>query len=73
MAAGETGPVPQALTICCNGNYGVYQLQRHSVQCLCKDCQSERSTDASAAAWAMSPTEFERHSGMPTAKKWRIR
>jgi hypothetical protein len=64
--------IPESLNVCCNGNYGVYLIQRRGVQCMCLPCQSERSAQP-RTAWIMSPTEFERHSGMPTAKKWRMR
>lgn len=64
--------MPQALNVCCNGNYGIFLLARRGVQCMCMPCQADRVTQPQAA-WIMSPTEFERHSGMPTAKKWRMR
>lgn len=64
--------IPQALNVCCNGTFGVYVMHQRAVQCLCKQCQAERVASPNAA-WVMSPTEFERHSGMPTAKKWRVR
>jgi hypothetical protein len=67
-----TSGLPQALSVCCNGNYGLYLLARRGVQCMCMPCQAARVTQPQAA-WIMSPTEFERHSGMPTAKKWRMR
>ena len=71
-AAGVTGDIPAALNVSCNGNYGIYLIARRGVQCMCLPCQSQRAV-LPAAAWIMSPTEFERHSGMPTAKKWRMR
>lgn len=73
------GPVPndpstpRALTISCNGNYGVYLVARHAVQCLCQGCRMSRATEPQSECWLVSPTEFERHSGMPSAKKWRSR
>lgn len=68
----DTNAIPQALNVCCNGNYGIYLLARRGVQCMCAQCQSDRAAQPSGG-WIMSPTEFERHSGMPTAKKWRMR
>ena len=68
----EAAGTPQALNVCCNGNYGIYLIARRGVQCMCLPCQSQRAA-LPVAAWIMSPTEFERHSGMPTAKKWRMR
>lgn len=67
-----TNGLPQALNVSCNGNLGLYLLARRGVQCMCLPCQADRTTQPQAA-WIMSPTEFERHSGMPTAKKWRMR
>lgn len=69
----SSGDVPQALNVCCNGNFGVYMLAKRGVQCMCAACQQERAAEPSAAPWIMSPTEFERHSGLPAAKKWRMR
>jgi hypothetical protein len=64
---------PHALDVSCNGNYGRYLLDERAVQCLCASCNSKRSSDPCGGVWLVSPTEFERHSGMSTAKKWRTR
>jgi hypothetical protein len=64
--------VPPALMVCCNGNYGFYMVARRAIQCMCAHCQGVRK-DPRCAEWLVSPTEYERHSGMPSAKKWRYR
>jgi hypothetical protein len=42
------------------------------MQCFCQGCRS-RSGVQGSDSWLISLTEFERHSGMSTAKKWRTR
>eukprot|EP00775_Hariotina_reticulata_P000243 gene243-448_t len=59
------------LTVICNGNYGLYLVARRAVQCFCSNCKSSTKRDPNGDSCVVSPTEFERHSGMPTAKKWR--
>eukprot|EP00878_Enallax_costatus_P035731 GHUV01039940.1.p1 GENE.GHUV01039940.1~~GHUV01039940.1.p1 ORF type:complete len:232 (+),score=38.58 GHUV01039940.1:620-1315(+) len=66
-------PYPEAVGIFCNGNHGVYLVNRRGVQCLCKVCQENRRNNPNTDLWLVSPTEFERHSGMSSAKKWRSR
>lgn len=68
----SSNAIPNSLNVCCNGNFGIYLLARRGVQCLCLQCSKERAAHPNAT-WIMSPTEFERHSGMPSAKKWRVR
>lgn len=64
--------VPAALRIICNGTSGLYIPARRAVQCMCGTCVRMRH-DPRCAEWLVSPTEFERHAGMPSAKKWRYR
>ncbi|KAF6255264.1 hypothetical protein COO60DRAFT_235055 [Scenedesmus sp. NREL 46B-D3] len=74
-AAGGPGSVgdsstPHVIDVVCNGNPGRYLLEAHSVRCMCQGCSSRRRQNG-GEGWLVSPTEFERHSGMSTAKKWR--
>ncbi len=59
--------------ITCNGNFGTFLLPSQSVQCFCSKCSAANSASQAAGcgAPAITPTEFERHSGLLTAKKWR--
>jgi hypothetical protein len=71
--AGSGTRGPDALSVICNGNYGLYLVARRVVQCLCPTCKSIARRHPNEDNYVVSPTEFERHSGMPTAKKWRQR
>lgn len=48
--------------VTCNNNRGMFLLSSHTIYCHCADCKGKKN---------MTPTEFERHSGMATSKKWR--
>lgn len=63
---------PEALRVVCNSNPGLYLVTRRAVECHCDTCSYIRK-DPRCPEWLVSPTEYERHSGMPTAKKWRYR
>jgi hypothetical protein len=65
-------PPPMALNVAANGNPGVYLVDQRAVRCLCAGCVTAR-LDPANAGYVISPTEFERHSGIPAAKKWRFR
>ena len=71
-AAGSGAPPPMELNVAANGNPGVYLVERRAVRCLCAACLEARRAHPGAAAHVISPTEFERHSGIPAAKKWRF-
>jgi hypothetical protein len=53
--------------VCCNGNTGVFSLPAQVVECHCSRCLT-----AEGQAAGITPTEFERHSGLLTAKKWYV-
>ncbi|KAG2444467.1 hypothetical protein HXX76_001219 [Chlamydomonas incerta] len=68
--------------VVCNGNYGTFLLPSQTVHCHCARCTnggadggagdgSGSGSGLSRQAPAITPTEFERHSGLLTAKKWR--
>ncbi|KAG2447207.1 hypothetical protein HYH02_007948 [Chlamydomonas schloesseri] len=70
--------------VVCNGNYGTFLLPSQTVHCHCARCisggaeggagdgaGSGSGAGLSRQAPAITPTEFERHSGLLTAKKWR--
>lgn len=59
--------------VTCNGNFGTFLLPSQSVQCFCSKCSAANSASQAAGCSvpAITPTEFERHSGLLTAKKWR--
>lgn len=51
--------------VVCNARHGVFLIVNQCVVCHCGDCREE------GRFGTMSPTEFERHCGMSSAKKWR--
>jgi SAND domain len=63
---------PRAVGVVCNENHGLYIVARRAVHCLCAVCIAARRADPSGEGALVSPTEFERHSGLPSAKKWRV-
>jgi hypothetical protein len=63
-------PHPPTVRVVCNGNPGAFMLPAQLVRCGCAVCA------ATAAAHyvphlELTPTEFERHSGMGASKKWK--
>ncbi|KAI8466128.1 MAG: hypothetical protein J3K34DRAFT_485474 [Monoraphidium minutum] len=63
--------VPAELAVAAAGNAGLYLVERRAVRCMCTGCVEVRR-DPRCAEYVVSPTEFERHSGIPAAKKWRF-
>ncbi|KXZ48744.1 hypothetical protein GPECTOR_25g328 [Gonium pectorale] len=58
--------------VICNGNFGTFLLSTQAVHCHCGRCQAAGAAAGGPdAAPTITPTEFERHSGLLTAKKWR--
>ena len=58
-------PYPKRKAVTCNGNKGIYIVDRQVICCLCEQC----STEAKARGLEeleLSPTDFERHSGNVT-------
>jgi hypothetical protein len=73
-APGAEGSPPMEVDVVANSNAGVYLVERRAVRCLCAGCAAARAADPEGMAdYVVSPTEFERHSGIPCAKKWRFR
>ncbi|KAF8060099.1 trx [Scenedesmus sp. PABB004] len=68
--AAAAAPYPAALGVICNGSRGTYFVDRGAVQCRCRHCAA--ATARGTTRPLMSPTEYERHTGMTTAKKWRV-
>lgn len=64
---GSAGVGPAALLVTCNGNPRIYLQARQGMQCMCLPCQAQRPMQPQAD-WVMSPTQFERHSGLPSHK-----
>ncbi|KAK9808673.1 hypothetical protein WJX72_001750 [[Myrmecia] bisecta] len=77
----DVGPVTEAavreaiagtdvVAIICNGNKGRLVVDDSTVVCLCRGCQTKARRQGKP--WVeMTPTEFEKHSGMGASKKWR--
>ena len=57
------GDWPAHITVQCNGNVGKFMLGKQSMVCMCKVCQA-KAAKANLPYSEMTPTEFERHSGM---------
>ncbi len=78
-AGGCDGPLPSAaagvppeINVSANANTGVYLVDRRAVRCFCAGCAEARRRLRGGGDHLVSPTEFERHSGIPAAKKWRF-
>ncbi|KAG2493673.1 hypothetical protein HYH03_008187 [Edaphochlamys debaryana] len=63
----------QEVRVVCNGNFGTFLLPTQTVHCHCARCCSAGPAGPQGVGQAppITPTEFERHSGLLTAKKWR--
>lgn len=57
---------PERLPVICNGNQGIFIVERHVMVCLCTQCKN-RAQDLGKAELELSPTDFERHSGNCTS------
>ena len=57
------GDWPAHIVVQCNGNMGKFMLGKQSMVCMCKLCQA-KAVKADLPYTEMTPTEFERHSGM---------
>ena len=56
----------------CNGMPGTLLITTQAIVCKCAECQKQPSApQAGMGGRVMTPTEFERHSGMCSSKKWR--
>jgi hypothetical protein len=66
-ASAGAAPYPSELLVVAKSNAGVYMVDRCAVRCACAACAPL------GPSHLVSPTEFERHSGIPAAKKWRFR
>lgn len=54
----------------CNGNIGTLLITTQAIVCKCAEC-TQSPCSVQRGGRVMTPTEFERHSGMSTSKKWR--
>ena len=52
--------------VICNGNRGVFVVERQVIVCLCRSCVSRAAMDG-LPEMELSPTDFERHSGSALA------
>ena len=50
------------LNVVCNGNRGVFIVERQVIVCLCSQCAA-RAAQMGLPEMELSPTDFERHSG----------
>ncbi|KAL0049732.1 hypothetical protein WJX82_008757 [Trebouxia sp. C0006] len=64
------GKWPAHVLVQCNGNQGKFLLNKQSMVCTCKLCQT-KAAKLGLTFVDMTPTEFERHSGMAASKKWK--
>ncbi len=55
-------PYPKRKAVICNGNKGVYIVDRQVICCLCEQCSAEAKSRG-LEELELSPTDFERHSG----------
>src|SRR5690348_11313674 len=71
--------LPQHVRVVCNGTPGIFMLAENAVICGCQDClaalpahlvQQPQLLITQHTA-RVSPTEFERHAGMGSTRKWR--
>lgn len=62
----ELKPELLMVAVICNGNKGTFLVNTQTVMCCCNVCFRRESKKS-----GITPTEFERHSGLGTAKKWR--
>lgn len=58
-------PYPKRKAVICNGNKGIYIVDRQVICCLCEQCSAEAKARG-LDELELSPTDFERHSGMST-------
>ncbi|KAL6752065.1 hypothetical protein V8C86DRAFT_2764473, partial [Haematococcus lacustris] len=77
--AGSFPPPGRSVRVLCNNVPGLYLVDEQAVLCACATCVAALPpgvTPASPRTWAshqhaISPTEYERHSGMASTRKWR--
>ncbi len=67
-ANGARHPPPNVdrVNISCNGVRATFMIHTQTIVCRCPTC-----AESAQGSRTMSPTEFERHSGMQASKKWR--
>lgn len=58
------------IPIICNGNKGTFYTHNQGIVCHCSDCRG-LSMMQRVPSIVLTPTEFERHSGMGNSKKWK--
>ncbi|GFR52558.1 hypothetical protein Agub_g15146 [Astrephomene gubernaculifera] len=66
--------VEREVQVTCNGTHGTFLLPSQTVQCHCARCSAASGGEdqqPQQPPTTITPTEFERHSGLLTAKKWR--
>lgn len=57
----------ERVNVMCNGVKAQFMIHTQTIVCRCPTC----TESGAQGSRAMSPTEFERHSGMQASKKWR--
>ena len=60
-------PYPKRKAVICNGNKGVYIVDRQVICCLCDQCSAEAKSRG-LEELELSPTDFERHSGVQSGQ-----
>lgn len=70
VAPTRQGPPPAEVEVICNGNPGTFVVKTQAICCKCDSCKSI-AKEHGLPRLELSPTEFEKHSGMGNSKKWK--